>query len=92
MQKKNSKTKDSIGPIMDNEGNIHSNSKNIADLLKNQYRSVFSTPRDSYDYQNIDYKCDNMDDLFFTRENILKQINKLNNNSSPGPDGLISPC
>ena len=33
--KKYSKTKDSIGPLMDSEGNIHSNCKNIADLLKN---------------------------------------------------------
>ena len=90
--KKYAKTKDTIGPIMDKEGNIHSNSKNIADLLKNQYRSVFSEPRETYNYKNIEYKCGNMEKVYFTRENILKQITKLNRNSSPGPDGIYALC
>ena len=87
--KKYIKTKESIGPIMDKNGNIHWNCKNIADLLKDQYRSVFSKPREHYNYQNIDYKCGEMEKSYFTRDDILKQIRKLNNNSSLGPDGVI---
>ena len=77
---------------MDNKGNIHTNSKNIADLLKEQYSSVFSKPRESYQYENIDYDCDTMNEVYFIKENILKQINKLNNKGSPGPDGVVARC
>ena len=32
--KKHARTNEKVGPIMDNKGNIHTNSKNIADLFK----------------------------------------------------------
>ena len=65
----------------------------MADMLLEQYRSVFSERvSDSYIYNNIDYMCDIMPEVIFTEEKIMKHINKLNNNSSPGPDGISSLC
>ena len=55
-------------------------------------QQIFSKPRESYQYENIDYDCDTMNEVYFTRENILKQINKLNNKGSPGPDGVVARC
>ena len=91
--KKHSKTREEIGPLQDRNGNIFSDNKKMADMLLEQYRSVFSEPvSDSFIYNHIDYMCDIMPEEIFTEEKIMKHINKLNNNSSPGPDGISSLC
>ena len=68
-----SSTNESIGPLIDDKGNIVNGSKNMADLLSKQYKSVFSTPRESYDNMtHHDYNCNTMKDFIFNRENIKK--------------------
>ena len=91
--KKYSTINENIGPLQDKKGNIINGNKNMANLLSEQYRSVFSVPREQYEkYDHIDYKCEDMNDFVFTEENIRKNIMKLKNSKSPGPDGIIAEC
>ena len=65
----------------------------MAEILLEQYNSFFSKPRENYgEYPHKDYKCSEMETVVFTEEKIRKQISKLKNSSSTGPDGVISEC
>ena len=88
-----SKTNEGIGPLMDEKGNIITENKSMADLLAKQYRLVFSKPLESYNYEHINYNAFlTMEDVIFSKEKIKKQISKLKNCCSSGPDGICSRC
>jgi len=75
--KTNSKMKPRVGPLYDKKKNIFiDSSKEMADLLQQQYSSVFSHPDDVTD--NIDISGKNpteMCDISFTDEDIKEAIN-----------------
>ena len=91
--KKFSKCNENIGPLQEKSGNIVNNNEDMAKILANQYRSVFLKPLDTYpEYSHQDYNCGIMKEVLFTEENISKNIMRLKNSSSPGPDCIISEC
>ncbi|KAL7630702.1 UNVERIFIED_CONTAM: hypothetical protein RMT77_019088 [Armadillidium vulgare] len=87
-----SSIKESIGPVLDNNGNLKSNNVEVANILNNFFSSVFT--KENLDnvpsMQDIkDFYIDNILDTFeIFEEEVAFQIDKLLINKSPGPDGL----
>lgn len=89
--KKFKKTDSEIGPLSDKEGNIHSDSKTKANLLQTQYTEAFSDPEKSnteHVKQNDERQYPNLEDIEFTKEDVIKAIDSIPNSSAPGPDKL----
>ena len=64
----------------------------MADILQAQYKSVFTKPLENYDYNHIDYNCEDMGEVIFNEKNIMKQIVRLKGDTSTGPDGIVTKC
>ena len=86
--KKLSTFNSSVGPLI-NEKNLYTgSSKEMADILSNQYNSVFSEPSN---VTLTDPDCEinsNIFDFEFSVEDIINAIDELSNNSGSGPDGV----
>ena len=83
-------TKTSIGPLLNENNEFSSSSREMASILSKQYSSVFSTPTTKE--PSSDEKDDilTISDVVFTEEDIITANEELKNNSSAGPDGLTS--
>ena len=80
------KTFSKIGPLLDSTSEYTSDPKEMANLLRQQYASVFSTPLDDFKYDDI---CENnLSDVDFTKEDIIEAINELAPAAAAGPDGF----
>lgn len=87
-----SKTRTSIGPLIDAKGQTVSHPQEIADELMTQYDGVFSIPRQDkvvaspseffFTNNDTDYKTD----LNFTPTTIQEAIKKVAANAASGPD------
>ena len=88
-KKKNRKQK-TIGPFKENNMIITDGQK-ITNILKNEYKSQFSeiteTDENEIDiFKNI--KEDDLNDIDITKEDVMKAIECLDENSAAGPDGV----
>ena len=87
------KQKCKIGPLIDSDGNLQSDPKVMADLLQKQYTKVFSEEEDNTP-DNQDNTSSNtgkvFSDIEFSENDIIKAINSMPENSSPGPDKFPS--
>ena len=88
--KKKRKVKSMVGPLLNKKTNTMTNDpKLMADLLADQYDSVFSTPS-----TNIPQAADTRDnmstitDITVTPEEIMDAIKELRPSSASGPDGF----
>ncbi len=94
------KSKPSIGPlktIVDKKVHIEDGPKRMADILSNQYRSVFTEPKpekkviDPISFFNVlTDKIPNskeLRDIIFAIGDVLQALGELNPDSSAGPDG-----
>ena len=89
--KKSSKCKSTVGPLIDNNNKLQQNPKLMADLLQEQYSSVFSDP---------DAKVDNhpdhvtlgsiLEDIEFTCEDITAAIKEIGEFSACGDTDIPS--
>ena len=85
-----------MGPFLDEKGNLVTNNDSIAEVLKNQYQSVFSEPveakkiSDPEDFFKLDDTVQEIDNVIFGREEVIDALGKLSNNEAPGPDGIPS--
>ena len=85
--KKKSKVKSKIGPLIDSNGKLTGDSKEMAELLSQQYSKVFSTPRPSTTVPN--QKCtESLNDINFSEEDIERAIDELRYNAAAGKDGF----
>ena len=91
--KKFSRKKTNINLLFDKNGTIKSDPKDIANLLQNQFSSVFSDPRRtniseaSFAPPNIKHPfSDEM--LHFTELDIMKAIEEIKPNAASGPDEI----
>ena len=84
-----------IGPLTDDKNRVIN--RPISDILQDQYSSVWSTPSDKYKVENpkeffrTAVKNEPKEVLFkkrFTKEKVIKAIEKLNKSAAAGPDGL----
>ena len=96
--KKNNKLKTTVGPLNQKCGGLTDDPKTMADILQQQYASVFSNP-DSADKKDPDINCELesiLEDFNFTHEDIVKAIDEIDENSSCGekdiPAILLKKC
>lgn len=92
--KRFSKIKTSIGPLLNEKNEFESDSKKMADMLLNQYSSVFSTPsslnpQTACESSNIQHTTQ-LDDIIFDDSDFIEAINELSSNSASGPDDFPS--
>lgn len=84
-----SKHKPNIGPLLDPATNeLTSDSLRMASILQDQYTSVFTKPLPSYNLPTIDRTIPELNDIDFTEDDIIEEINTLSSNSAAGPDGF----
>ena len=93
--KKRQKTKSRIGPFIDpSTGAPNSNPDFAANLLSDQYKSVFSEPRPEWLVDNVkefftrDAGGPSLPDIQFSESDIEFACQELSCSSAPGPDGL----
>ena len=90
--KKVSKTR--IGPLRNPEETTNNvftdDSKNMADILQNQFVSVFSDPSNPDKKQPDTGLCytNTLDDIIFNTSDLLKAIDEIKTHSSSGDDGF----
>ena len=94
--KKFSKTNSDVGPFLDQNGNLVTKPESITEMLKEQYESVYSSPKESMKIQDAQEffsqsnASEQLDNVTFDRLDVLDALDKLSSNSSPGPDGIPS--
>lgn len=92
---KKSKVRTSIGPLSDKDGNPISDPKEIAEILSDQYKSVFSTPQEESKIENEKefFNTENpeenhLTDIFITDDEVKDAISDMKSSASAGPDGF----
>ena len=87
--KKKSKIRSKIGPLLDKLGNLTSNNKEMAEILSQQYVSVFSKPTDnSTQSDNVESTVPNIPSLQMTEKDFISAIDELSPSAAAGPDGF----
>ena len=85
--KRKRKVKSKIGPLEGEDGKLYDDPEKIANILQQQYKSVFSNPDIETDINiespNLEEK---ISDLEITEEDFVKAINLMPANSAGGPD------
>ena len=89
--KKFSKNKPSVGPLLNADKQFVVDNKAMADILSEQYSSVFSTlhsvpvnPDEIFNSTNESHLLD----FEFSPEDIIKSIDDISSNAAAGPDGF----
>ena len=88
-----SQTKSSINMLFNKDGDVTTNKKEMADLLQNQFSSVYSNP-ESPDIKDPDFipppinKAFQEYDLSISDEDILSAIKEIKLDAACGPDGI----
>ena len=80
-----------IGPFEKDGEYIH-NGSDICNMLVNEYKTQFTKTVSNLN-QNLSEEIKNINeedltDIIFTEDDMIKAIEKLNENSGPGPDGI----
>ena len=95
--KHKSRTSTSIGPLQKEDGSYTVDDKEISNMLRLQYESVFSTPIPTLQiedpeafFMNSEPIQPKIDDICFTHVDIEKAIDNMPWHSAPGPDSWSS--
>jgi len=92
--KRFSKVKIGIGPLIDSAKQLISAPRKIAEILSEQYSSVFSSPRhdnismDTLFPNNETINTPNLCDINFSDTELADAMEELASNAAPGPDGF----
>ena len=91
--KKHSKTSHDIGPLKDTDGKYEYSKSQIANLLSNQYKSVFTQPTRMCPNQMEMFPDDvegpgQLRDISISEEDFIAAIKELSNTAGAGPDGM----
>jgi len=88
--KKFAKTNKPIGPLLNRNQEYTASSKEMADLLSDQYGSVFSIPTKQSAYRDVvtDENQPTLENFFINEADIIDAIDKLSCSSASGPDGV----
>ena len=85
--KRKSKVKTKIGPLLNKETKeMTNNSTEMAEVLVNQYSSVFSKP--STEPPEIEESTQAINNIAITPDEIIEAIEELRLNAASGPDGI----
>ena len=83
-------TKTKVGPLLTKTNEFTSSSYEMANILSEQYASVFSVPSGRDRPEEVGENIPTLDNITFTEEDIINAIDELKNNSASGPDGLAA--
>lgn len=86
-----SKIKSKVGPLLNERNELISDSKGMANILAQQYSSVFSQPRDcAADQNRINMKESNttLPKLTLSTDDLIAAIDELSPTSAAGPDNF----
>ena len=86
--KKYSKVRTDVGPLKDEMGNIQSEAKKKADILQQQFKKVFSNPKNA-STENIKVNSNpenTVEDIDFTVKDVEEAIDSIPTYAAPGPD------
>lgn len=88
--KKHAKSKSNIGPLLDPENKLQNDPKKMANLLQNQYSSVFSDPKSKKKKSPKIEQIANeiLENITFTTEDIEKAISEINTYSACAEDDI----
>lgn len=88
--KKFSKVKTKIGPLLNKKEELVNDSKEKAEILSEQFSSVFSKPKSNSDKDDSpeDGAHSILDNILFTEEDMIAAIDELKSTSAAGPDGF----
>ena len=97
--KKFSKLKSNVGPLRDCNNNLQNDPKEMADILQQQYVSVFSDPSSPHIKDTTSHlsppSC-SISDIVFTTEDIIKAIDEIDTYSSTSheciPASILKAC
>ncbi len=89
--KKFSKVKSSIGPLMNSTNNLVSGPQKMAEILSEQYKSVFSEPKSEHPitHPNPEFMSTgrgSLSDIEFTKQDLIDAIDEISQNAAAGPD------
>ena len=80
--------KNELGPLKENDKLIY-NGDEISEIFRRQYRSQFSENTNDKNTSPFDMEDpDDLNDISIAVEDIIDAINKLDENSGAGPDGI----
>ena len=86
-ESKTKKTKSRVGPLRYGVS-YYSGPREMARILSDQYKNVFSTPRDSYDQIFFEKKTiASLSDITLTKVKFVVAMQSIKYSSAPGPDG-----
>lgn len=60
----------------------------MANILQDQYTSVFTEPLPNYNLPEINENQPNLSDIDFSEQDIIEEIDTLSSNAAAGPDGF----
>ena len=87
--KRFSKHKPKVGPLKDPKTNEMTNdSHKMANILQDQYTSVFTKPLPNYDLPEITENQPTLSNIDFSEQDIIQEIDTLSSNAAAGPDGF----
>lgn len=90
--KSKQQVKSGLSNLQRSDGTYTSDKTEIAELLSDQYSSVFSKPKiDSIEVDKLfplNTECDHLQDIQITPKDISDAIDELSINSASGPDGI----
>ena len=83
------------GPLLDGDGNLQQDPHKMADMLQDQYSSVFSEPSDQTAYPTDDShhtpeSSPILDDIIFTQNDIISAIKQMGEHSASAEDDIPS--
>ena len=86
-----SRIKTGIGPLEDDSNCLTSNPKTMAEILSDQYASVFSQPKHSSNepqdlFPDHPESQTSISDILFTEEELIEAMKEVKSNSASGPD------
>ncbi|TRY75013.1 hypothetical protein TCAL_12118 [Tigriopus californicus] len=74
-------------PLLDSSGNLVTHESVMANLLSEQFRSVFNSPNDEIVWPAFEQKCELSTVNFFVND-VIEAIAKLKPSDTHGPDGI----
>ena len=85
---KSKKAKTKIGPLKSGD-NFYSGPQKMAQILSDQYKSVFSPHRESYeDFHFPKRAIKDISDIIITENKLINEMQSIKLSSAPGPDGV----
>jgi hypothetical protein len=83
-------TKTGIGPLLDENKNVISDNKGMANLLNDYFSSVFTRDDPTQELPQLDQRMINehLVNIIITKDDVAKRIDALKLGKSPGPDGI----